>query len=413
MTSMAATHARDKRLQDAIFGASAACREAAEKYGAEAVTNATIGVMMDDAGKLACLPTVERVYKSLPMNDLIAYAPISGLPEYLRAATALTFGEHAPEGYTAATATAGGTGAIRQAAANYAEKGDTVLTTDWFWGTYNVICRELGVNLDTFTLFDDKLAFNLAAFESKLAEILGKQDSILIILNTPAHNPTGFSLSEGDWENVLTALKKHAAAGKKISVLVDVAYIDFGGEQESTRRFMQKFSHLPENILIMFAFSMSKGFTFYGQRTGALIALSSSKAVIDEFAEVSKYSGRATWSNINRGAMTLLTRIQGDATVLKAYEKERDDFYRLIRKRGDIFVSEAKECGLTALPYQGGFFLSVPTKRAKEVCEKLHDDLIFAVPLKLGVRVAACSVSAAKMKGVAAKMKKAMEAVGE
>ena len=54
--SMAASHARDKRLKDAIFGASAACREAVAKYGAEKVTNATIGTMIDDDGKLAGLP---------------------------------------------------------------------------------------------------------------------------------------------------------------------------------------------------------------------------------------------------------------------------------------------------------------------------------------------------------------------
>jgi aromatic-amino-acid transaminase len=32
---------------------------------------------------LVCLPTVEKVYRNLPTNELIAYAPISGLPEYL------------------------------------------------------------------------------------------------------------------------------------------------------------------------------------------------------------------------------------------------------------------------------------------------------------------------------------------
>jgi aromatic-amino-acid transaminase len=37
--------------------------------------------------------------------------------------------------------------------------------------------------------------------------------------------------------------------------------------------------------------------------------------------------------------------------------------------------------------------------------------LIFAVPLKMGVRVAACCVSEEKMHGVAAKVLKAMQAV--
>ena len=40
---------------------------------------------------------------------------------------------------------------------------------------------------------------------------------------------------------------------------------------------MRKFSNLPENIFTIFAFSMSKGYTLYGQRTGAMVGLSLAK----------------------------------------------------------------------------------------------------------------------------------------
>jgi aromatic-amino-acid transaminase len=408
---MAASHAAQKRLKDAIFGASAACREAAAKVGADKVTNATIGTMIDDEGKLACLPTMERVYRSLPMTDIIAYAPIAGLPAYLDAVIDLTFADHRPEGYLGSVATAGGTGAIHHAVANYAEHGTQVLTSDWFWGTYNVICNECGCKLTTYQLFDEQQNFNIKAYEAKVDEIMAGQDSLLAIINTPAHNPTGFSLSEEDWDNVLAVTKKYAARGKKMSILVDIAYIDYAGEKNETRKFMDKFSNLPDNILIMFSFSMSKGYTMYGQRTGALIGLSASKEVINEFKEINKYSSRAIWSNINRGAMTLLTKIQQDKTALAQFEKERADFYQLIQHRGDIFMQEAKACGLNALPYKGGFFLSVPAKDPQAVCDELHKDLVFAVPLKLGVRVAACSVATAKMHGMAEKILKAQRAV--
>ena len=151
-TSMAATHAASKRLKDAIFGASAACREAAAKYGADKVTNATMGVMMDDEGKLASIPTMERVFRSLSIEDYVRYAPIPGLPDYLDAVIELTFADQKPEGYFGAIATAGGTGAIHHAVANYAERGDQVLTSDWFWGTYNVICNECGSHLVNYQL---------------------------------------------------------------------------------------------------------------------------------------------------------------------------------------------------------------------------------------------------------------------
>ena len=409
--TMAASHAADYMLHDAIFGASAACSKAAAEFGADKVTNATIGTMMDDEGNFASLPTMERVFRSLDIGDYMRYAPIAGLPEYLDAVIDLTFADQKPEGYFASVATPGGTGAIRHAVANYAEKGSKVLTTDWFWGTYNVICHELGCQLTNFKLFNDKLEFNLEDFTAKVTEILAAQESLAIILNTPAQNPTGYSLSDEEWDKVLEVLKAEAAKGKKLTLIVDIAYIDYAGEKNETRTFMKKFSHLPENILVLFTFSMSKGYTAYGQRTGALVAVSSSREVITEFKEVTKYSSRATWSNINRGAMTLLVRLNEDKAALAQFEKERADFYQLIKARADIFVKEAKDCGLKALPYRGGFFLAVPSADPQAVCDKLHEDLVFAVPLKLGVRIAACSVATEKMKGIAAKVLKAQRAV--
>ena len=83
ITSIAANHAKGKSAQDKIFGANAAAVAAAAKYGADKVTNATIGAILDEDEKLVCLPTIEKVYRGLATNELIAYAPISGLPDYL------------------------------------------------------------------------------------------------------------------------------------------------------------------------------------------------------------------------------------------------------------------------------------------------------------------------------------------
>ena len=410
-TKMAASFAGSKVLSDAIFGASGAANEAIAKYGADKVTNATIGSIYDNDEKLACIPTMEKTFRSMPTTDLVAYAPIAGLPNYLEAVIDLTFADNRPEGYVSAVATAGGTGAVHHAIDNYAEKDEYVLTGDWFWGPYNVICQETGKKLTTFTLFDENLNFNIASFSEKVHELLSKQDSLLIIINTPAHNPTGYSLSEEDWKNVLDVVKAETKSGKRVSILVDIAYIDYAGEKNETRKFMKQFGGLPANIFVMFAFSMSKGYTLYGQRTGAIIGLSSDKEVIDEFTNCSKFSSRATWSNINRGAMSVLTTIQQDAALLESFETERDAIYQTIRERAAVFMDEAEKCGLVALPYKAGFFISIPSSNPKAVCDKLHDDLIFAVPLKLGVRIAICGVALNKVYGMAEKVHKAIQAV--
>ena len=411
--SIAAKHAKGKSAQDKIFGANAAAVAAAAKYGKDAVTNATIGAILDEDENLVCLPTVEEVFRGLSTNEMIAYAPISGLPEYLDCVLTAAFGNSRPEGYIAAVATAGGTGAIHHAIWNYTETGDTVLCSDWYWGAYKVLCQDMGRNFTTYKMLDENNKFNLPALKEKVDELLAKQDNLLYLLNTPAHNPTGYSLSGEDMDGVLAILKEAAVPGKNIVFFLDVAYIDYAGEKEEVRKIFKKLSGLPANILCIVGYSMSKGFTMYGQRTGAMIGVSSDKSVIDEFAAISQYTSRATWSNINRPAMRTLATIYSDPELLAKVCAERDYYYQMIKARADLFTKEAEECGLPMLPYVAGFFLSIPAKNPDAICEKLHEDNIFAVPLAAGVRIAVCAVPLKKIKGMAAKVNAAMQAVGE
>lgn len=409
--SIAAKHAKGKSAQDKIFGANAAAVAAAAKYGKDAVTNATIGAILDEEEQLVCLPTVEKVYRGLSTNELIAYAPISGLPEYLDCVLTAAFGNSRPDGYIAAVATAGGTGAIHHAIWNYLDEGETALCSDWYWGAYKVLCDDMGRKFTTYKMLDENNKFNLPALKAKVDELLAQQDNLLYLLNTPAHNPTGYSLTEEDMDGVLSVLKEAAVPGKNIVFFLDVAYIDYAGEKEEVRKIFKKLSNLPANILAIVGYSMSKGFTMYGQRTGAMIGVSSDKDVIEEFAAINQYTSRATWSNINRPAMRTLAAIYSDPQLLDAVCKERDYYYQMIKARADLFTKEAKECGLPMLPYVAGFFLSIPAKNPDAICEKLHEDNIFAVPLAAGVRIAVCAVPLKKIAGMAAKVNAAMQAV--
>ena len=55
-----------------------------------------------------------------------------------------------------------------------------------------------------------------------------------------------------------------------------------------------------------------------------------------------------------------------------------------------------QECGLKMMPYISGFFLSIPAKDSEAVCNKLHEDNIFCVPLAAGVRVGLCCTPLSK-----------------
>jgi aromatic-amino-acid transaminase len=413
--SCVAPHAQGKINRDRIFGASDAAQKRIKQIGAEKVTNATIGSILDNDEKFAVLPTVSKIYRSLKDTDYFKYAPIVGLGDYQELVQKACFGESRPEGvYTAAVATAGGTGAVHHSIWNYTMPGDTVITSDWYWGPYKVLCRDMNRELDTYPLVTADRKFNLKGLTDKVHEVVARQDRVEVIINTPAHNPTGFSLTPEEITDVLHMLEDSISGTKKTAVLVlDVAYLDYAGEREEVRKIFRSLGHLPENIFVLICYSMSKSFTMYGMRCGALIGVSSSKEQIEEFVNVNKVSCRSTWSNCSRGAMTTLNTIYQSEELLNKIQEERNYYYKMVQERGDVFTKEAEACGLNMVPYISGFFLSIPAKDSQKVCDKLHDDDIFCVPLAAGVRVAVCAVPLKKIYGMAAKIKKAMDACGE
>jgi len=172
---------------------------------------------------------------------------------------------------------------------------------------------------------------------------------------------------------------------------------------------MKKFGSLPENILVSVAFSMSKSFTMYGQRAGAIIGVSPSKAIIDEFVNVNQVTGRTRWSHVNPGAMKLMANVHSQQNYLLAIQKERVEYVALIANRVKVFLDEAAVAGLQVLPYRGGFFITIPAKNPDAICEYLIKQNIYLASLAKGVRVAACSIPQTKMKGLAAKIAEAME----
>lgn len=410
MSHLAATHARGKVNADRAFELNALAIERAEKLGKENVINATVGSILDEQGNIVLLPTIETIYRELPINDIAAYAPIKGLEGYRVAIEDLTFRGSKPEAYTSVISTAGGTGALHHAIWNYSEIGETVLSSDWYWGAYKSLVEDAIRKYTTFEFYTPQKTFNVEAFEEKVGELLGKQESLLVILNSPGHNPTGYSLTDDEWDLALGVVKKYANQGKRIALAIDIAYLDYSGDSEECRLFMKKFSNLPDNLIAMFVVSMSKSYTFYGQRSGALIGVSSNKEAIDEFTGAMEMTSRSTWSNTNRSAMKVLETIYGDESIFQAVEAEREAYKNLVEQRSQIFVKEAAEIGLEILPYRGGFFLSIPTEHSNQAIDYLMAKDIYGLPLPKGVRIASCAVPLAQMKGLAQVVKDAIDA---
>lgn len=409
--SLLASHARHKGEPDAITLYSAMAKKRAEEVGQANIIDGTIGSFLEDDGSLKVLKTIETALQEVTLSDSAGYAPIAGLPEFIDALLESVFRDHRPEAYISALATPGGTGALRNASYNYLETGETCLTTDYCWANYRNLLAENGRLMETFTTFDEEDHFNIPACLEKCHEIAARQRNVMLLLNTPAHNPTGFELSYSEWEKMVAELSAIANNGKNnIILVVDVAYIDFAGPD--ARDFFSLFNDLPENFLVIVCTSMSKGYTLYGYRLGAMIAVSSSAEVCEEFKKANSASARATWSNSSRPAMMAITNIFNDPVKLAAFRKEEQALSDSLMRRADIFLKEAAEVQLKLCPYKSGFFLLIPTPTealAIRTIEILQEKDIFFIPFGKGVRVAISAISEQKIKGLAKACKEALD----
>ena len=152
---------------------------------------------------------------------------------------------------------------------------------------------------------------------------------------------------------------KASNSENKIVLFIDIAYLDFC--EDDSRRFFYLLGGLPKNILSLVSFSMSKGYTFYGLRSGSIIGISSNEDVAKELKDVCSHSNRGVWSNGTRSAMEVLINIYKDKELLKRVEDERNKYKMLLKKRALAFVEASKDVGLEICPYKDGFFISIPS----------------------------------------------------
>ena len=345
-------------------------------------------------------------------KSIASYGAIEGDGAYLDLLVDRCFGPYKPEAYIKTVATAGGTGAVRHSLWTFLNPGDYAICPNWYWPAYLTMCEEFDREFKTYEFLDEDFNFNLEEFTKSLDLTLEKRDRVVCIFNSPANNPTGFSIEDSMWDKILDVIKSRAVDGKYINILLDVAYIEFAGDG-SQKKFFQKFSSLPENIITTVAYSMSKSYTAYGLRAGACIIISSSEDMANRAFDSMKHSNRAIWSNITHAGMNILVAIENDEEVKKAYENELEANRLLLEKRASAFVKSAKKVDLIHLPYFGGFFISIPCDKPKEVAEKLKEKDMYIVSNKNGLRFAVCAVSEDKCKIAPKLIKEAIDEVNK
>ncbi|WP_306590457.1 pyridoxal phosphate-dependent aminotransferase [Geothrix sp. 21YS21S-4] len=401
MTSQLLPTRRAFPADDPIFALNAEAM--ARRAGGGSVLNATVGALLDDAGRLVVLDSVMALWRELTESEVAPYAPIAGDPAFLKALVQ----RHWPllEGPGAACATPGGSGALALSLRNFLEPGQRVLTTAPHWGPYATLASENGVGVRTAPWPAAGVPLDAEAWRTALTELARTQGRILVWLNDPCHNPTGRSLSRED-RTALGDLLREAAAAVPVTLLLDFAYLDYARDPGAVAEALKDYAALggEGQVLVGAAMSLSKSLTLYGARGGALAFPWCGDPALQ--AALTQ-SCRGTWSNCARAPQALVVRLAREGKAQARLAAEHRHWSDILAMRADALDGALAAEGLAPLRWEGGFFVLASVSNPEAVCARLKTEGVFTVPLPEGLRVGLCGMRADEASRFAAALRKA------
>lgn len=379
---------------DIIFTMNAAAQRRAA--AGAAVINATVGALLDEQGALVVLPSVMAQYAQLTPKEIGPYAPIAGDPSYLLALTQ----RHWPTltSYGQGAATPGGSGALALSLRNLLEPGQQLLTMAPYWGPYATLAQENGVTVVTVPMPEHGAALDVTTWRTVMTTMMASQGRVLLWLNDPCHNPTGRSLTAADRQALLALLAEVATQGP-VTLLLDLAYLDYARDPDAVASALQDYADFAVaqaghagGVLVGACLSLSKAFTIYGARAGALVfpwctdpALGAALAT----------TCRGTWSNCPRAPMHVLLRLVGSPEARAQLAAEHRRWRAVLTERADALDAALRAEGHPGAAWDGGFFVVITDPDPAGLCARLQAHDVFTVPIPEGLRVGICGMKAA------------------
>lgn len=405
-----ANHAKGKALKKDALLISAQAKEAKAKN--DKVIDSTLGSFYYEDGSFSCHETVKKIMDNLKDTEKYSYSASKGTAAFENATINWLFQNHEKTFRDSmsikAIPTPGGTGALSNGVNNATEYGETVLIPVPSWGPYVGICESRGRKVEKFSLFKDA-AFNFEDLKDKADNIIEKQNKLVVIINDPCNNPSGYTMSKDELNQLIDLLNSYKDV--PVVLIYDCAYIDMSNDGfDGSREKLTAFLNANENVMILVAMSYSKSFFVYGQRLGAQVIVSKNANEVMEFYNAANFFARNTWSNCNKAGVSLVEKIGSSQENIDAVKNEINKVVNILDERAKLFISEAKEIGLKYYPFNSGFFVTLPCNNTDLVLDKLvEEENIFLIPVQKGIRVAICSNTMDELKGLAKRIKKVID----
>jgi aspartate/methionine/tyrosine aminotransferase len=299
----------------------------------------------------------------------LTYAPATGRPdlrkkwreELLRKNPSLK-----GKSFSTPIVTAGVTHALSLVGDLFVDRGDMVLLPDKFWENYELLfgvrCQ---AQLATYPFFNAAGGFNVEALRQALGTRAGSWKTVLI-LNFP-NNPTGYSVTKQESEEVASILWRAAEDGRNLVVVTDDAYFGlFYQENVAPESLFTRLAGCHERILAAKVDGPTKEEFVWGFRTG-MLTFSTKAFLSDETlygALEKKVAGaiRSAVSNVSQPAQSVLVKaLSGPDIMAERQEKKRTLEARACRVQKVLANPQYADLW-EPYPFNAGYFMCLKLK---------------------------------------------------
>jgi aspartate/methionine/tyrosine aminotransferase len=343
------------------------------------LANGTIGMAVANGSPIE-LNSYKKQMPDLNSKETVAYAKTAGNPD-VRKLWKEKIIEKNPslKGKTISTPilVPGLTAVLSYVCDLFVDVDKPLLAADPSWDNYELIAAaRRGSEFHQFKCFENG-KFNIPGLEKAMKAEAEKYGSVRVILNFP-QNPSGYSPTKSEAQEIVRIVKEIAQSGKKVLVLSDDAY--FGLNYEDAIEPQSLFAYLAdlhENVLAIKADGPTKEDFAWGFRTGFVTFASKGLSDAQITALTTKFMA-AIRSSVSCSS-TVSQSLVFHALQDDDHEAQKVELRKMLKSRYDAvrkFVNTHTNKVLTPYPFNSGYFMSfyVNTGKAEEIRKKLLAD---------------------------------------
>ena len=341
--------------------------------------NATIGIATENLHTMR-LSSVMQYMNNLRASDALTYAPSFGIPA-LRSDWKEAMYEKNPtlkdKTVSLPVVTNGITHGISVFSDMFLDPDDVAIFPDKMWGNNQMIMSVRGdVQISKYTMFTEEGGFNVPAFKKHVLKEAQNNYKVVVFLNFP-NNPTGYTISESEAEQVIMILKQVAEEGTNIITVMDDAYFGLCYSDETIKESLfARLCDLHPRLLAVKLDGATKEMFVWGLRVGFITYGTIVKGDAGLFYNALE---KKTAGDI-RGNVSSTSHL-GQSIVLKTlqssdFKQEHDEKVQILRKRA-LKVKEALadpryKDAWTPYPFNSGYFMCIRIKNVDAEALRVH-----------------------------------------